>query len=54
MGDGSLHNKGLHLSVYAFTTEEVNLLIKVLEHKFGLHCSIHNLSSIGDKPRIYV
>jgi hypothetical protein len=53
-GDGSLQNKSLHLSVYAFTIEEVNLLIKVLEHKFGLHCYIHNLSSIGDIPRIYV
>jgi len=47
MGDGSMHNKGLHLSVYAFSSEELNLLIKVLEHKFGLYCSIHNLFSIG-------
>jgi hypothetical protein len=54
MGDGSKQNLGLHLSVYAFTKEDVNLLIEVLELKFGLNCSIHNLSSIGDKPRIYI
>jgi len=54
MGDGSRHNKGLHLSVYAFISDEVNLLIKVLEIKFGLKCSIHNLSSVGNKPRIYI
>lgn len=54
MSDGSKQNLGLHLSVYAFTKEDVNLLIKVLELKFGLKCSIHNLSSIGDKPRIYI
>jgi hypothetical protein len=26
----------------------------VLEFKFGLKCSIHKLSSIGRKPRIYI
>jgi LAGLIDADG DNA endonuclease family len=54
MGDGSKQNLGLHLSVYAFTKEDVNLLIEALEFKFGLKCSIHNLSSIGDKPSIYI
>jgi hypothetical protein len=54
MGDGSRHNLGLHLSVYAFTLDEVQLLINVLESKFGLKCSIHKLSSIGGKPRIYI
>ena len=54
MGDGSRHNLGLHLSVYAFTSDEVQLLIHVLESKFGLKCSIHKLSSIGGKPRIYI
>lgn len=54
MGDGSRHNKGIHLSVYAFTSDEVKLLMKVLEIKFGLKCSIHNLSSAGNKPRIYI
>jgi len=54
MGDGSKQNLGLHLSVYAFTKEDVNLLIEVLELKFGLKCSIHNLSSISNKPRIYI
>jgi hypothetical protein len=46
MGNGSRHNLGLHLSVYAFTWDEVQLLINVLESKFGLKCSIHKLSSI--------
>ena len=54
MGDGSRHNLGLHLSVYAFTSDEVKLLMNVLELKFGLKCSIHKLSSIGGKPRIYI
>jgi hypothetical protein len=55
MGDGSRHNLGLHLSVYAFTSDEVKLLMNnVLEFKFGLKCSIHKLSSIGRKPRIYI
>jgi hypothetical protein len=54
MGDGSKQNFGLHLSVYAFTKEDVKLLIEVLEFKFGLKCSIHNLSTINNKPRIYI
>lgn len=51
MGDGSRQNKGMHLSVYAFTSEDVELLINVLETKFDFKCSIHKL---GKKPRIYV
>jgi hypothetical protein len=51
MGDGSRQNKGLHLSVYSFTIDEVNLLIKVLNIKFGVKCSIHNLSTIVPSPR---
>ena len=54
MGDGSRHNLGLHLSVYAFSNEEVEILIDVLKTKFNLKCSIHKLSSIGGKPRIYI
>lgn len=54
MGDGSRQNRGLHLSVYAFTLNEVQLLINVLKTKFGIKCSIHKLSSIGGKPRIYI
>jgi hypothetical protein len=51
MGDGSRQNKGIHLSVYAFTPEDVELLINVLETKFDFKCSIHKL---GKMPRIYV
>jgi hypothetical protein len=54
MGDGSRQNLGLHLSVYAFTWDEVRLLISVLENKFNLKCSCHVHSSIGEKWRIYV
>ena len=54
MGDGSRHNLGLHLSVYAFTSDEIQLLINVLESKFGFKCSIHKHSTIGGKSRIYV
>ena len=45
MDDGSLQNKGLHLSVYGFTYEEVELLKAALESLFlpndSLKCSIH-------------
>jgi hypothetical protein len=46
MDDGSLQNKGLHLNVYAFSLEEVELLRNTLESlflpKFSLKCTIHN------------
>lgn len=55
MDDGSLQNKGLHLSVYAYTYEEVILLKNTLENLFvtkslvesgkerkTIKCSIHN------------
>lgn len=54
MGDGSRQNRGLHLSVYAFTWDEVKLLMSVLENKFGFKCSSHIHSSIGGKWRIYI
>jgi len=54
MGDGSRQNSGLHLNVYAFSPTEVKLLIDVLETKFGFKCSVHKLSTIGGKPRIYI
>jgi hypothetical protein len=46
MDDGSLQNKGLHLSTYSFTLEEVNLLKNTLENLFSpdflIKSSIHN------------
>jgi LAGLIDADG DNA endonuclease family len=54
MGDGFRHNLGLHLSVYAFSPNEIELLINTLETKFLLKCSIHKHSTIGGKPRIYI
>lgn len=51
MGDGSRQNDGLHLSVYAFTNSDVNLLIKVLTDKYGLYCTIHQTKN---GPRIYI
>ena len=46
MDDGSLQNKGLHLSTYGFTLEDVNLLKSTLENlfapKFLIKCTIHN------------
>lgn len=51
MGDGSHQNNGIHLNVYAFTPEYVELLINVLETKFDFKCSIHRL---GNMPRIYI
>lgn len=54
MGDGSRQNLGLHLSVYAFSPSEVELLINTLETKFLLKCTVHKLSTIGGKARIYI
>ena len=51
MGDGSRKNKGMHLSIYAFTSKDVELLINVLETKFDFKCSIHRW---GKMPRIYI
>ena len=46
MDDGSLQNKGLHLSVYAFSFEEVELLKNTVESlflpEFFIKCTIHN------------
>jgi hypothetical protein len=45
MDDGSLQNKGLHLSVYAFSYENVLLLKSTLENLFLpealIKCTIH-------------
>ena len=51
MDDGSKQGKGLHLNVYAFSSEDVNKLIDTLKNKFGLKCSIHLKNS---KPRIFI
>lgn len=51
MDDGSKQGKGLHISTYGYTIEEVELLIKVLTIKFNLKCSIHLLHN---KPRIFI
>jgi hypothetical protein len=51
MGDGSRQNDGLHLSVYAFSINDVNLLIKVLTDKYHVHCTIHQTKN---GPRIYI
>ena len=46
MDDGSLQNKGLHLSTYNFSHEEIILLKNTLEYLFApdflVKCSIHN------------
>ena len=52
MDDGSKHGKGLHLSVYAFTNDDVDKLMYTLQDKFKLKCSIHY--NRDDKPRIYI
>lgn len=51
MGDGSKHGVGLHLNVYCFSVEGVQLLMHTLTAKFGLTCTIHDHSK---GPRIYV
>jgi hypothetical protein len=52
MDDGSKQEKGLHISVYAFSNEDVDKLMFVLQDKFNLKCSIHY--NRDNKPRIFI
>jgi hypothetical protein len=52
MDDGSRHGDGLHISVYAFSNEDLDKLMFVLQDKFKLKCSIHY--NRDKKPRIYI
>lgn len=52
MDDGSSHGSGLHLSVYAFTNQDVDKLMFTLQDKFNLKCSIHY--NKDKKPCIYI
>lgn len=52
MDDGSRHGNGLHISVYAFTNQDVGKLMFTLQDKFKLKCSIHY--NRDNKPRIYI
>ena len=52
MDDGSRHGTGLHISVYAFSNEDVDKLMFTLQDKFSLRCSLHY--NRDKKPRIYV
>jgi hypothetical protein len=51
MGDGSKQNEGLHLSVYAFSQTNVDLLTDALKNRYDLHCTIHTTDR---GPRIYI
>lgn len=50
MGDGSKQNEGLHLSLYAFSQSNVDILTDALKNRYGLHCTIH---ATERGPRIY-
>ena len=50
--DGSRHDDGLHLSVYAFSNQDVDKLMFTLQNKFNFRCSIHY--NRDKKPRIYI
>jgi hypothetical protein len=51
MGDGSRQNEGLNLSVYAFTSSDIDLLIKALNFNFNVEITLHKT----DKGyRIYI
>ena len=52
MDDGSKKGKGLHISVYGFSNEDVDKLMYVLQDKFNLRCSIHY--NRDNKPRIFI
>jgi len=52
MDDGSRHRSGLHISIYAFSSNDSDKLMFVLQDKFNLKCSIH--FNRDKKPRIYI
>lgn len=52
MDDGSKQGSGLHISVYAFSNEDVDKLMFVLQDKFNIRCSIHY--NRDRKPHIYI
>ena len=52
MDDGSKQGDGLHISVYAFSTTDVDKLMFTLQDKFNLKTSIHY--NRDKKPRIYI
>ena len=52
MDDGSKHGSGLHISVYAFTNDDLDRLMFTLQDKFKLKSSIHY--NRDNKPRIYI
>jgi hypothetical protein len=52
MDDASRQDTGLHISVYAFSNEDVDKLMFTLQDKFQLKCSIHY--NRDKKPRIYI
>ena len=52
MDDGSRQGSGLHISVYAFTNEDVYKIMFTLQDKFNIKCSIHY--NRDNKPRIYI
>lgn len=52
MDDGSRHASGLHISIYAFTNEDMDKLMFTLQDKFNLKCSIHYNKE--NKPWIYI
>lgn len=52
MDDGSKQGSGLHISVYAFSTADVDKLMFTLQDKFKLRTSIH--FNRDKKPRIYI
>jgi len=51
MGDGSKQNNGIHLSVYAYTLAECDLLVEALNRKFNINCTLHKHNK---GPRIYL
>ena len=52
MDDGSRKGSGLHISVYAFSNEDMDRLMFTLQDKFNFRCSIH--FNRDKKPRIYI
>ena len=53
MDDGGLAKPGLRIATNSFKLEEVQILVKILNNKYNLDCTIQELKDIG-KYSIYI
>jgi len=53
MHDGMLAKPGVRIASNSFNLKEIELLVRILNEKFNLHCTIQHFKSIN-KYSIYI